>query len=186
MRSLSELVIAVHTTLAEEGVAHGFGDALALGYVIEPRGTVDVDVCVFLPESDLNRIDAALGRLGLERTTAEGPPIAGERYVSPDHPFSVDVFPAVDARYDRIEQRLVTHLFGADPVELPFLSPEDVVLFKLSFGRTKDWQDLTLVGEAGVDLDVAYIEEQLIGLRGPSMHPRLARFRSILRKHQSS
>lgn len=182
MRTLSDLVVAVHDVFDAHHIPHGFGGALALGYVIEPRGTVDVDVCVFLPDTEIGRVDDALATMRLERSTDGGPPVAGERYASAEHPFVVDVFPAVDERYDRIRSRLVTHPFGIDPVDLPFLSPEDIVVFKLSFGRTRDWRDLTMVGEAGVALDLDYIEEQLIGLRGPTMYPRLARLRALLRQ----
>ena len=61
------------------------------------------------------------------------------------------------------------------------MSAEDVVLFKLSFGRDKDWVDLRAIALARPDVDVAYVERQLISLRGPSMHPRIARFRRLLR-----
>ena len=43
-----QFVIDVHSRLSSQGVAHAFGGALALAYVADPRGTVDVDV-VFPP-----------------------------------------------------------------------------------------------------------------------------------------
>src|SRR5438105_77775 len=45
--SFVEFVIDVHRTLEDADMAHAFGGALALAYVAEPRGTVDVDVNVF-------------------------------------------------------------------------------------------------------------------------------------------
>lgn len=58
---------------------------------------------------------------------------------------------------------------------------EDLTVFKLSFGRDKDWVDIRGIAAAAPDLDVAYIEDQLVGLRGPLMHPRIARLRSLIR-----
>ncbi|GAC1598326.1 MAG: hypothetical protein NVS3B21_23740 [Acidimicrobiales bacterium] len=54
-------------------------------------------------------------------------------------------------------------------------------MFKLSFGRPKDWVDLRSLCTRTPDLDVAYVERQLLALRGPTMHPRLSRFRALLR-----
>ncbi len=76
---------------------------------------------------------------------------------------------------------MVEHPFGPDRRLLPFLSAEDLTLFKLSFGRPKDWVDVTAIAGDRPDLDVDYIERQLVELRGPSMYPRLARLRSLLR-----
>ncbi|GAC1588103.1 MAG: hypothetical protein NVS3B21_03560 [Acidimicrobiales bacterium] len=60
-------------------------------------------------------------------------------------------------------------------------------MFKLSFGRDKDWVDLRAVCLGTPALDVPYIERQLLAIRGPTMHPRLARFRAMLRAaHEAS
>ena len=42
-----DLIVAVHEHLSAAKVRHAFGGALALAYVAEPRGTVDIDVNVF-------------------------------------------------------------------------------------------------------------------------------------------
>lgn len=60
------------------------------------------------------------------------------------------------------------------------LEVQDLVVFKLSFGRDKDWVDLRQIIRSGLALDVDYIERQLIALRGPTMYPRLARLRALL------
>ncbi len=67
---------------------------------------------------------------------------------------------------------------------LPFLSPEDLAVFKLSFGREKDWVDLRSIASSQRDLDADYVERQLIGLRGPGMYPKLTRFRRLLREER--
>ncbi len=69
-------------------------------------------------------------------------PIAGIRLRSEHRPYPVDLFPSLDERYAEIERRTVEHPFGPDRIPLPFLSAEDLAVFKLSFGREKDWVDL--------------------------------------------
>ncbi len=91
------------------------------------------------------------------------------------------MFPSLDERYDEIARRVEDHPFGREGELLPFLSAEDLALFKLSFSRPQDWVDLSAIARARPDLDVNYIERQLVGLSGPNMYPRVARLRSLLR-----
>ncbi len=113
-------------------------------------------------------------------------PIAGIRLRNPSEPFPVDVFPSLAPAYTAIQDRVIEHPFGPDRRLLPFLSAEDLTLFKLSFGRPKDWVDITGIAGATPDLDVEYIERQLVALRGPSMYPRVARLRSLLHRASPS
>lgn len=182
--TLVELVIAVHRSLAGADIPHAFGGALALAYVGDARGTVDIDVNVFVPPAELERVFAALDGLGL-RPELEADvrlPIAGCRLRSDDTPYPVDLFPSLDHHYEEVRRRCVVHPFGPDGAELPFLSAEDLAVFKLSFGRPKDWVDLTAVAAARPGLDVDYIERQLTALRGPTTLPRVARLRRMLRE----
>ncbi|HUQ63819.1 MAG TPA: DUF6036 family nucleotidyltransferase [Acidimicrobiales bacterium] len=181
--TLVDLAVQVHRQLDAADLAHAFGGALALAYVAEPRGTVDIDVNVFAMFDDVDVAVSALGAVGLraERPRTEWMPMAGIRLRQESGLHPVDVFPSLDERYAEIERRCVRHPFGPNGVELPFLSAEDLVLFKLSFGRDKDWVDVRAVAESVDDLDMDYIEYQLIGLRGPAMHPRIARLRGMRR-----
>jgi hypothetical protein len=174
-----DIVLATHRTLDAAGLAHAFGGALALNNIAEPRGTRDIDVNVFVPSADMERVADALGELGYAHAESETLPIAGVRFLHPDEPFPIDVFLSIDERYDLIQRRVERHLFGMGDDELPFLSAEDLCLFKLSFARPKDWVDLAEIVRARPSLDVAYIEEQLVGLRGPTMYPRIARLRTL-------
>lgn len=181
--SLVDLVLELHDHLSAAGVSHAFGGALALAYIAEPRGTVDVDINVFAAD-ELDNTLATFAELGLhpELDRELWLPIAGIRLRRTSDPYPVDVFPPLDAaRYDEIERRCVDRPFGNASRPLPFLSAEDLTVFKLSFGRDKDWVDLRSICRARPDLDVEYIERQLVALRGPHMHPRLARLRTLLR-----
>ncbi len=177
------LIELVHDQLDSARLSHAFGGALALGYVAEPRGTADIDVNVFVPEDQLDRVTTCLAPIGyrVPEDGRTGPPIAGIRFEHDDEPFPLDVFPSLHGRYAEVERRRVRHPFGRDGRRLPFLSAEDLCVFKLSFGRPKDWIDLQSIADAGVDLDLDYIEEQLVALRGPTFYPEVARLRALLR-----
>lgn len=180
-----ELIVAIHDHLDRAGISHAFGGALALGYIANPRGTVDIDVNAFLEPSAIHAVDAALSPLGFRRTgSADDVPIAGIRYEQPSDPFPVDVFPSLDGRYADIERRRVHHRFGRGNDVLPFLCAEDLSIFKLSYGRPQDWVDLRAIAAARPDIDVEAIEELLVALRGPTMYPRIVRFRSFVAASQ--
>jgi hypothetical protein len=178
-----DLIVDVHRHLDRAAVGHAFGGALALGYVGRPRGTVDIDVNVFLAPEALGVVDRALAPLGYSRSASEQPPVpaAGVRYDHATEPFPLDAFPSLNERYATVEARVEQHPFGRGGEVLPFLSAEDLAVFKLSFGRPQDWVDLQAIAAARPGLDVDYVEEQLVALRGPTMYPRVARLRSFFR-----
>ena len=107
-------------------------------------------------------------------------PVAGIRLRSELHREYLDVFFALDPIYDRVRDRAVTVAYGNDGEELPFFTAEDIVLFKLSFNRPKDWVDIQSVLRNGPDLDDSYIEEVLVEMRGPTMYPRIAKLRAMI------
>src|SRR5207302_8923770 len=127
---------------------------------------------------------ASLGTLGFapERPAGEWSPAAGVRLRRTDDPTVLDVFFSLDERYEEIARRTQRFPFGAHRRRLPFLSAEDLVVFKLSFGRDKDWVDLRYLLEAQPAIDLTYVETQLVALRGPTTYPRLVRLRVIARR----
>ncbi len=184
---LTDVVIEVHDHLDATGVSHAFGGALALDQIVDPRATVDIDVNVF-PAQSLEETIANFAPLGYlpELEAPDLVPIAGLRLRRSADPFPLDIFPPLDReRYDEIARRRVYLPFGDPTRQLPFLSVEDLTVFKLSFGRDKDWVDLRNICRYRPDLDVDYVEDQLLALRGPQMHPRLARLRRMLRQVDS-
>lgn len=182
MTDFVTLVLAVDAALTDRRVAHAFGGALALGFVATPRGTVDIDVNAFVSPDEFEPVTEALSSLGYTAPHApHSPPIAGIRFRHATEPFPIDVFPSLDARYAIVKARIVRHAFGPENRRLPFLSAEDLCVFKLSCGRPQDWVDLAAVARAVPDLDVAYVEQQLIALCGATMYPRVARLRGLFR-----
>lgn len=180
--SIVDVVVEIHRGLAAAGCAHAFGGALALAHHAEPRGTVDIDVNVFTDDGDGRVAIDALAVLGYELDSPDGSrlPIAGIRLRRSVDPFPVDLFPPLGPEYAEVAARVRWFPFGPDAVDLPFLSAEDLAVFKLSFGRDRDWVDLRSLCRAVPGLDAGYVERQLVSLRGPSMYPRIARLRSFL------
>jgi hypothetical protein len=69
---LTEKIARVTQALDTAAIPHAVGGAIALGYHAEPRGTLDIDVDVFLPESGAGRVFGCLEPLGVvfDRATA--------------------------------------------------------------------------------------------------------------------
>jgi len=177
-----DLAVSVHDVLDGAGLAHAFGGALALNLYAEPRMTVDVDVSVFVPWEQREAVLPSFEAIGFtpEPTDVPALPVAAIRLRSAEHREHIDVFFALDPGYDQVRDRAVSVPYGPAGEELPFFTAEDVVLFKLSCNRPKDWVDIQSVIRNGPELDDGYIERLLIQLRGPGMYPRIARLRAMV------
>lgn len=177
-----DLAVATHEVLARAELPHAFGGALALNLYGEPRMTSDVDVSVFVPWTQRDEVLPLFEQIGFrpEPSTGSALPVAGIRLRSGAHREYLDVFFALDPVYDRVRDRAVPVPYGRNGEELPFFTAEDIVLFKLSFNRTKDWADIENVVRNGPELDTDYIAEVLVEMRGPTMYPRVARLRAMI------
>lgn len=178
----ASLIVTLHEHFTRVRTPHAFGGALALNYYAEPRATIDVDVNVFVPVDRAQAVIEKLSMTGLrpEQGHAAWAPVAGIR-LRGDGGDVADLFFSIDEHYAEVAARVRRFPFGTPPRRLPFLSAEDLVVFKLSFNRDKDWVDIRQLLVSGTDLDLDYVEAQLVALRGPSMHPRLARLRALAR-----
>jgi len=177
---MSELVnklFAIHDALAEAGLAHAFGGAIALAFCVEePRATRDLDVNIFTPAANAERalhalpseVDVtdelieAVRRDGQARLDWNGTPI--DVFLD-SHPFHETV--AEGVVWVPLEDR-----------EIPVLDCASLVVFKAVFDRTKDWADIEAVVEsapAQAERAAAALAE-MMGEENPS-HRRL---RSVL------
>jgi hypothetical protein len=177
--SLSQRLLELHDRLSEAGIEHAFGGAIALAYwTLEPRGTRDIDVNVFLPAQECERALAALPE-AIAHDAATVALIVSEGQVRlwwDDTP--VDLF------FD------YTHLHGQAagnrrlvPFEgerIPVLGPVELAVFKAMFGRTRDWADIeAMLAAANLDLDA--VREHVAELAGEN-DDRLARLDEALRR----
>ena len=176
MLELSDKIIGVHRTLANAGLAHAFGGALALAWCTQrARGTIDIDVNVFVPNNQFGEVLAAL--------PAEVKVTAADRRVFKrdgqarlwwDHT-PLDVFLNTTALHDSMAERVQWESFAG--TEVPFLCCQDLAVFKVFFNRTKDWADLEEMFSAGtLDVDAA---ASLMALHMGTDDERVMRLRAL-------
>jgi hypothetical protein len=152
---LGDQLLAVHDGLDAARIPHAIGGAIALGYcVLEPRGTRDVDVNVFVGPERAREVFAAMpegvefSSVQLEHAERDGQ-VRLRWGITP-----VDLFLSVLPFHDRVESH-VRHV----PFEgrtIPVLDCTGLAVFKAMFDRTKDWADIEAMVEArALDLDEA-------------------------------
>jgi hypothetical protein len=185
---IEDVVWELHQLLDDLGVRHVFGGALALNYYATPRATIDVDVNVAVNFPEADSLVRELEKRGFQpyRDSAQWLPIAGVRLVRDDAAGGlavVDLFFSFDD-YHRVvldnARPLPMLLSSGDRVDVPVMSADDLVVFKASFNRDKDWVDVRAMVESGAPVDADYVAEHLVALRGPTMYPRVARIRRLL------
>lgn len=162
--AIAQMMVTLNEAFTAAAIDHAFGGALALAWCTDQaRGTVDVDVNVFLPPTradevldalptDVVRTDAdrrVLARVGQARLWWDTTPI--------------DVFLSTTDFHERAAERVRWEPFAG--AELPFLACDDLAVFKASFNRTRDWADLEAMREAGT-LDVPTVTGILATLLG--------------------
>jgi hypothetical protein len=173
---LPEKIVSIHDALAGAGLPHAFGGALALAWCTErARGTIDIDVNVFVGTDQVARVLAALPDAVVhthddeQRLTADGQ----VRLWWGGTP--VDVFLDTTAFHVDVGRRIRNEPFGDH--ELPFLACRDIAVFKAFFDRTKDWADLEEMQAAGT-LDVPAVLGVLVHHLGPD-DARVERLRRL-------
>lgn len=177
MSSLAEKIVVLHRSLDAADLPHAFGGALALAWCTErARGTIDIDLNLFVGVDEVDRVLAALPapidatdeqrRLlhddGQARLWWDTTPV--------DLFFNTTGFHADAARRCRIEEFVDT--------AVPFLACDDLAVFKAFFDRTKDWADLEEMAAAGT-LDVDRVAGVLARYLGAD-DQRIGRLRRLL------
>ncbi len=148
MSTLVRKIVALHRALDKAGLPHAFGGALALAWCTErARGTIDIDVNVFVDAEKSRSVVAALPR-GVVCDKAQLAALERDGQVrlwwerTP-----VDVFLDTTAFHHEAFERCREEDFGGTRV--PFLACRDIAVFKAFFNRTKDWADLEEMQAAG-------------------------------------
>jgi hypothetical protein len=174
---LTEKVLAVDRALADAGIGHAIGGAIAVAYYGEPRVTIDIDANVFVSADRLPEIGRALRPLGVdlahdERELAEDRQVRLRWDSNPVH-----LFFSHDALHEAmpVAVRLVPFAGGT----IPIVSPEHLVIRKAMLDRPKDWLDIEAILAAQTPLDPEEIRAWIERLAGPR-NPRLAKFVELL------
>ncbi|QXC61947.1 hypothetical protein KSP35_03770 [Aquihabitans sp. G128] len=176
MTSLADKIVTIHAALDSARVPHAFGGALALAWCTErARGTIDIDVNVFLDAAEADAVVAAL------------PPAVTCRAADLDllrrdgqarlwwDATPVDLFLDTTEFHRRAAGRTRSQPFAG--AEVPFLACVDLAVFKAFFDRTKDWADLEEMAGAGT-LDVERVAAVLTTYLGAD-DPRIDRLRTL-------
>ncbi|MBI4898108.1 MAG: nucleotidyl transferase AbiEii/AbiGii toxin family protein [Actinobacteria bacterium] len=162
--SLPEKIVSVDAALAEHKIAHAFGGALALAYYAEPRATIDIDLNVFLPTEDFERIAEAFRPLGVDITVDREKVDRDGQCRLRWGRTPIDVFLAYDQIHADMRQSL--HRVPFSNTTIPILSPEHLIVCKAVFDRPKDWIDIEQMLLVTADLDRTEVQTQMERLVG--------------------
>jgi hypothetical protein len=173
---LPERLLALHRALETAGLPHAFGGAIALAYcTLNPRGTSDIDVNVFVPADEGARVLAALpAGVAIPAGTVEAVRRDGQARLWWDET-PVDLFlDYAPVHADAARHRRTVPFEGE---RIPVLGPVELAVFKAVFDRTRDWADLEEMAAAGT-LDAAATAAALRPLLGDG-DPRIERVRAL-------
>lgn len=169
MSELGDRLLAVHDGLDAVGIPHAIGGAIALGYcTLEPRGTRDLDVNVFVAPSRVKDVLAALpaavkfSGLDLENAERDGQ----VRLWWEQTP--IDLFFSVLPFHQEVE-RDVRHVPFGDRT-IPVVGCSALAVFKALFDRPRDWVDIEAMVEARA-LDLGEALEWVNGMAGVDSEP---------------
>lgn len=176
----AEAARRVAAALDKRGVSYAVGGALALGYWGMPRGTLDVDLTLFMPTDDTGAVVGLLRAIGCDVDESTALPTLRE------HGFCtatmtgvrVDVFlPIVDFYAVARGRRREVDLEG---VPVMIWDAETLVIFKLMFFRDRDLVDIAqVVRTQGTRLDTVWITTRAVDLFG-ERDPRVSRWKELL------
>lgn len=146
--SLADKIVAVDRSLARAKLPHAFGGALALAWCTQrARGTIDIDVNVFV---GVDQVDVLLAALPADVVW-----VAADRELLVRDGQArlwwgstpVDVFLNTTPYHAEVALRARREQFHG--AHVPFLACTDLAVFKAFFNRTKDWADLEEMAVAG-------------------------------------
>ena len=177
MTTLVERIVAIHRAFDTAGIPHAFGGALALAWCTErARGTIDIDVNVFVPAAQsATALDALPDGVRITKANRAELDRDGQTRLWWDTT-PVDVFFNTTEFHEAAARRAHRQRFAGASV--PFLSCRDLAVFKAFFNRTKDWADLEEMLAAGV-LDVDAVLGTLVRYLGGD-DERVARLRGLV------
>ena len=162
-----EAGLELAAALEKAGLPYALGGALAYGVWAVPRGTVDVDINIYVDDAQLDRVFTVLESEGYQLDRVVSLTDAGRRgmFVAMLGRLRLDVFlPSIPFSWESHETRVQVRI---DEQHYWFLSAEALCVFKLLFFRGKDLVDLErLIAVRGGKLDVVYVRAHIVELMG--------------------
>ena len=179
-RDAADVAKRVAVKLTAGGCDYAIGGAIALGYWAVPRGTVDVDLTLFMAPEKPAECVRKLQEVGCEFTTTEAIQSLNE------HGFCrvfyeglrVDVFLPTIPFYDEARTRRQT--VELDGEEILIWDAETLAVFKMMFFRRKDIVDVEqILRIQGSALDGNWIRERLVEIYG-HRDPRISQWDELV------
>ncbi len=158
MEDLLERVVAIAQGFDRAEIPHSFGGAIALAYYGSARPTRDIDINVYLAVGNAGRALDSLHELGVpEADEKQWAKIRSEGQVRlfwDEIPLDL-FFWNLDFHASCCERR---RQYTLEDHTIDVLSPEDLIVCKVAFARSKDARDISLMLDfMGASLDVAYL-----------------------------
>lgn len=166
--------------LEARGVEYGLGGALALGYWGAPRGTLDVDITLFVPPAAHQECVRLLMELGCQIDVAAATASLAEHGFCRTHWGGVplDVFLPTLPLYT--EARLRRRRVPLGDTAVSVWDAETLSVFKMMFFRRKDLADIEqMLRTQGAGFDRSWVRTKLLEIYG-RRDPRLAQWDELV------
>lgn len=159
---------------------YALGGAISLGFWTAPRGTLDVDITLFLPPDKPSQCVRVLQQIGCDVAAAESlesltrhgfcqVALLGRR---------IDVFLPLLPFYEDARRRRKQVALSGQPVMI--WDAESLCVFKMMFFRRKDIADVEqILRTQGKELDRDWIHERLVELYS-ARDPRISQWQELV------
>lgn len=175
-RDPASVAVRLARALDERGTEYAIGGAIALGFWGRPRGTIDVDLTLFLPKDRPSEVIWVLQEIGcVLSATSATQSLREHGFCSVEFAsWPVDVFVSSSPFYEKAKSRRRRLYLGRDQVFV--LDAESLAVFKMMFFREQDLVDIEqMLRVQGADFDRAWVREQIADIFG-SLDLRIKRW----------
>ena len=166
--------------LADRSQDYALGGAIALGYWGAPRGTVDVDLTLYLPPDKPSECIWLLQEIGCDVSTSsalQSLSVHGFCRVA-YRGLPIDVFLPTIPFYEAAKARRKRVQLGDQ--EIVIWDAESLAVFKMMFFRRKDIADVEqILRVQGGNLNRKWIQQQLEGIYG-TRDPRVQQWKELV------
>jgi len=170
----------IAAALEARGQEYALGGAIALGYWGEPRGTIDVDLTLFLPPDEPFQCIRCLQQIGCQLDASAAQDSLQEHGFCRAwyHGVRVDVFLPIVPFYELARQRRRKVHIGEQVITI--WDAESLAVFKMLFFRRKDIADVEQILRCqGPALDRDWVRRQLVDIVGEH-DPRVSQWDELV------
>ncbi|MEW5766992.1 MAG: nucleotidyltransferase [bacterium] len=145
-RILLDVIQNILETLQAKDIAIMFMGGIATSLWAEPRATYDIDGVIEISFDDLEEFFNEVGKKGFTYDkrqpvkSIQGLPFFTLTYPARGHEIYLDLFMARSRYTKEALSRRRTITF--EGIKIPIIAPEDLILYKLISGRSKDLDDV--------------------------------------------